>query len=65
MSTLVQQNNSPHYPQSTIMTSGETGARQRPTHNPSKNLSQHEHQCLYDILGTGCVVRRNSVVLIF
>lgn len=58
MSALVQQNNSPHYPQSTIMNSGETAARQRPTNSPSKNLSPNELQCLYDILGTGCVVRK-------
>jgi hypothetical protein len=58
MSTLVQQNNSPHYPQSTMMNSGEGGARQRPTHTGSKNLSPHEQQCLYEILGTGCVVRK-------
>ena len=57
MSTLVQHNNSPHYPQSQIMTSGEGLVRQqRPTHNPSKNLDASELQCLYEILGRERVV---------
>ncbi len=60
MSTLVQPNNSPHYPQLTMMNSGEAGARQRPTNTPSKNLFPNEQQCLYDILGTSCVVRKIS-----
>jgi hypothetical protein len=57
MSALVQHNNSPHYPQSTTMHSSESGMRQqRPTNNPSKNLSSSELQCLYEILGQSRVV---------
>jgi hypothetical protein len=47
MSTLVQQ----HNPQSFSM------SQQRPSNVLSKNLSQHEIQCLYDLLGNDCIVR--------
>ncbi len=58
MSTLVQHNNSSHYPPST-MNSGEGGIRQqRPTNSPSKNLLPNESQCLYDILGNNRVVKK-------
>ena len=63
MSTLVQQNNSPHYPQSTIMNSGENNPRQQqPTNNPSKKLYPNELQCLYDILGTNRVVKEKHFI---
>lgn len=61
MSTLVQQNNSPHYPQSIIMNNNDNGGRQqqqqRPTNNPSKNLLPNELQILYEILGHNRVVK--------
>lgn len=58
MSTLVQQTNSPHYPQSIIMNNNENGGRQqRPTNVPSKNLLPTELQCLCDILGHSRVVK--------
>ena len=61
MSTLVQHNNSPHYPQSTIMNSGDGATRQqRPTNNPSKNLLPNELNCLYDTLGPNRVVKEKK-----
>jgi len=57
MSALVQHNNSPHYPQSTTMNSGDSSIRQRPTHNSSKKLSSNELHTLYDILGQNRVVK--------
>jgi hypothetical protein len=66
MSTLVQHNNSPHYPQSIIMNSGEGATRQqRPTNNPSKNLLPHELQCLYEILGQSRVVKTKKLFILF
>ena len=61
MSTLVQQNNPPYYPQSNTMSTGEGITRQqRPTHNPPKNLHSNELHCLYNILGQNCVVKSNN-----
>ncbi len=63
MSTLVQSNNPPHYPQSTNMNSGDNSRQQRPSNSPSKNLFPNELQCLYDILGQNRVVRKNSLLI--
>jgi hypothetical protein len=65
MSALVQHNNSPHYPQSTIMNSSDSSIRQRPTHNSSKKLLPNEVQCLYDILGQNRVVKRNKNLVLW
>ncbi|CAF4008394.1 unnamed protein product [Rotaria sp. Silwood1] len=52
----------PHFPRSNAMNSGELATRrQRPTHNPSKNLSADELQSLYDILGSNCVALATAV----
>ncbi len=55
MSILVQQ----HNPRSSSM------SQQRPSHVPSKNLSQNEIRCLYALLGNDCVVRLNIFVFKF
>ncbi|CAF1010902.1 unnamed protein product [Rotaria sp. Silwood1] len=45
-----------------MMNSAEGAVRQqRPTHNPSKNLQQHELSNLYDILGSNCVTLSTAV----
>ncbi|CAF1380692.1 unnamed protein product [Rotaria sp. Silwood1] len=38
--------------------------QQHPRHNPSKNLSANELQCLYDILGKNCVTLGTAVAKI-
>lgn len=55
--TVVQQTNPHHYPQMSTMNHGEgVGRQQRPTHNSSKLLTDHEHRLLFEILGSNCVV---------
>jgi hypothetical protein len=50
MSTIVQQQHNLQ------LSSQSTTPQQRPSHIPSKNLSQDEIQCLYDLLGNNYVV---------
>ncbi|CAF1360872.1 unnamed protein product [Rotaria sordida] len=64
MSATVYHDNSPHYPQSSILINNKTSVQQRPTHNLSKNLSQNEIQCLYDLLGNNCVTLATAVAQI-
>lgn len=59
MSTLVQPNPLPHYPQ---MANGERQGR--PSNVTSKNLSQIESQNLYDILGTSRITLATAVAQI-
>lgn len=53
MSTLVQSNNQPHYPQ---MANGDRQAR--PSNVSTKSLSSTESQNLFDILGSNCIVKQ-------
>ena len=49
MAAFVYHNNSLDRPQS-------PGSQQRPSHNPSRNLSQNENEHLFNLLGNNCVV---------
>ncbi|CAM4833736.1 unnamed protein product [Rotaria magnacalcarata] len=61
MSAIVYHNNSTNYPPSTMLFNNGTTSKQRPSHNPPKNLSQSEIQCLYNILGKNCVTLATAV----
>ncbi|CAF3011414.1 unnamed protein product [Rotaria socialis] len=62
MSAIVYHNNSANNPPSTMLfNNGTTVGKQRPSHNPPKNLSQSEIQCLYNILGKNCVTLATAV----
>lgn len=58
MFTTTHHTNSTHYPQTAQPFNGElSNNHRRPSHVPSKNLTQKETECLYNILGNNCVVR--------
>ncbi|CAF3798269.1 unnamed protein product [Rotaria sp. Silwood1] len=64
MHAPVYHHNSSHHLQSSMLSNSELSIRRRPTHNPSKNLSTNEIQCLYDLLGKNCVTLATTVAQI-
>ncbi|CAF4622286.1 unnamed protein product, partial [Rotaria sp. Silwood2] len=64
MTAPVYHHNSSRNPQSSELINNEASIQERLTHNPPKNLSPIELQCLYDLLGKDSVTLATSVAQI-